>query len=248
MQGLSWRAERAFLKAWPALSTTTHNDWQARFANGLSRRANSVNPLTAGVALSDDDIRFFEDAYRAQNLPLIVRVPMLLDADVDLMLERHGFTSEGECCVLHGALNSGTTQSDPAVEISDTPTRAWFDAVHAAQGRVSEQRATYETIINAISLPAGFLTLRDKSEPVALAYGAVDGDLLCVESVVTAASHRGKGYAKSLMTALLHWAKLKGATTVCLQVEMSNAPALALYRRIGLGRELYRYHYRRSRV
>ncbi len=50
-----------------------------------------------------------------------------------------------------------------------------------------------------------------------------------------------------MMAALLHWAKAKSAATACLQVEMSNAPALALYRRIGLGSELYRYHYRRQK-
>jgi GNAT superfamily N-acetyltransferase len=246
MNALSWRAERAFLKAWPALSTVTRNDWQARFANGLSRRANSVNPLIADSALTDTDIRFFEHAYRAQNLPPIVRVPTLLHTDVDRILESHGFTSEGECCVLHGALGAVTAQPDPAIEITQTPTRAWFDAMHAAQGRAGDQRPTYEAIINAISLSAGFLTLRDKGGLVALAYGAIDGDLLCVESVVTAVSHRGKGYAKRLMAALLHWAKGCGATTACLQMEANNAAALAVYRRIGLSAELYRYHYRRA--
>ncbi|MBX9711127.1 MAG: GNAT family N-acetyltransferase [Xanthobacteraceae bacterium] len=247
MNALSWRAERAFLKAWPALSTNTRNGWQARFANGLSRRANSVNPLIANAALDDADIRFFADAYRAQNLPLIVRVPTLLDARVDDALARSGFTQEGECCVLHGMLDAVTTQPDPAIEIIETLSCEWLDAVHAAQGRASEQRAVYEALINAIALPAGFVMLRVRGEPVALAYGAIDGDLLCVESVVTAAFRRGKGHAKRLMAALLHWAKAKGAATACLQVEMSNAPALALYRRIGLGGELYRYHYRRQR-
>lgn len=245
---LSWRAERAFLKAWPALSALTHDDWQARFANGLSRRANSVNPLTASAALDDTGIRFFESAYRAQALPLIFRVPALLDTKIDHALECHGFTREGECVVLHGALDAVTSQGDPAVTVEDKPSRAWFDAMHAAQGRTGDQRATYEAIINAIALPAGFLTLRDEGEPIALAYGAIDGDLLCIESVVTAASRRGKGYAKRLMVALLHWGKSKGAATACLQVEMSNVPALALYRRIGLGSELYRYHYRRSPI
>ncbi len=235
------------MKAWPALTTISHNNWQARFAHGLSRRANSVNPLGVDAGLTDADIRFFEDVYRAQDLPLIFRVPTLLSGEADNLLKRSGFVQEGECVVLHGALGAIATESDPSVNIDAAPTRAWFDAIHAAQQRVSsEQRSTYESIINAIVLPAGFLTLRDNGESVALAYGAIDGDLLCIESVVTAASHRGKGYGRRLMMALLHWALAHGAATACLQVEATNDAALALYRALGLGNELYRYRYRRQ--
>ncbi len=241
-----WRAERAFLKAWPALSTTTHNVWQSRFANGLSRRANSVNPLDERAMLGDADILFFEDFCRAQNLPLIFRVPTLLNADVDRVLSRSGFVQEGECCVLHGAMDTISAQPDPAVEMHDAPTREWFDAVHAAQDRAGDHRATYEAIINAVRLPAGFAMLRDKDQPVALAYGAIDGDLLCLESVVTMPSHRGKGYGRRLTTALLNWAKTKGVTDACLQVEATNEAALTLYRKLGIGGELYCYHYRRQ--
>ncbi len=246
MQALSWRADQAFLKAWPSLSIATRDHWQARFADGFSRRSNSVNPLSADATLTDADIIYFEDAYRARNLPLIFRVPTLLNADIDLVLARSGLVPEGECCVLHGALDTFSARPDSAVHIHDAPTREWFDAVHAAQERAGNQRATYEAIINAVALATGFAMLRDNGKPVALAYGAIDGDLLCIESVVTGPAHRGKGYAKRLMTSLLQWAKARGAATVCLQVEATNGPALALYKNLGINGELYRYHYRRQ--
>ncbi len=248
MHALPWRAERAFLKAWPALTAVTHDNWQARFAKGLSRRANSVNPLDANATLRDADIRFFEDAYRAQNLPLIFRVPTLLSSGVDDLLAQSGFRAEGECVVLHGALNQAMASTDPSVSIERMSTREWLDAAHAMQGRTADDKATYEAIVKSIALPAGFATLREGGEPVALAYGAIDGDLLCIESVITAASHRGMGYGRRLMAALLHWARGHGAATACLQVEANNAAALALYRCIGLGGELYRYHYQRGRL
>lgn len=246
MHALPWRAEAAFLKAWPALTTLVHGDWQARLAGGLSRRANSINPLRADATLGDEDIRFFAHVFRKQSLPLIVRVPSLLQGGVDDALTRCAFTAEGDCLVLHGATDAIATQRDPAVTIADKPTREWFDAIHSAQDRPAAQRAIYEAMIGAISLPSGFAMLHDNNEPVALAYGAIDGDLLCIESVVTAAAHRGRGYARRLMIALLHWAKANGAATACLQVEAANNAALALYRPLGLDRELYRYHYRRQ--
>ncbi len=125
------------------------------------------------------------------------------------------------------------------------PDPAWRDGIHAMQGRSFEQTETYDDIIASIALPAGFATLTEKDEVVALAYGVIDGDMLCCESVVTAAAHRGKGYARRMMAALFHWARQNEAIAVCLQVEASNMGGLALYRSLGLATELHRYHYRR---
>jgi ribosomal protein S18 acetylase RimI-like enzyme len=38
----------------------------------------------------------------------------------------------------------------------------------------------------------------------------------------------------------------RGAKAACVQVLSDNVPALRLYRRLGFGDELYRYHYRRK--
>ncbi len=48
------------------------------------------------------------------------------------------------------------------------------------------------------------------------------------------------------LEALLHWGVARGAGAVCLQVEAENPAARALYRKLGLTREIYRYHYRKA--
>lgn len=54
---------------------------------------------------------------------------------------------------------------------------------------------------------------------------------------------RGKGAARTVLTALAGWATAHRADRMYLQVEPDNAPALRLYERAGFG-EICGYHYR----
>ena len=46
-------------------------------------------------------------------------------------------------------------------------------------------------------------------------------------------AHRRRGLALAVMAALLEWGAERGATTAYLQVLGDNAPAIALYERLG---------------
>jgi N-acetylglutamate synthase len=242
---LSWRAEHACLNAWPALSSVFHDGWVVRFADGLTRRANSANPLHAGAQMTGATIQFFENLFRAQNLPLIIRVPSVLDASVDRLLAEFGYAAEGESHTIYGDMETLSAHSDAAARVEREADDAWLAHSHALQRRTAAQAEIYEDIIRSIALPAAFASLREAGAVVALAYGVLDGDLLCCESVVTSSDHRGKGYGRRLMSALLHWAKQNEATGACLQVEGGNTAGNALYRSLGMATELHRYHYRR---
>jgi ribosomal protein S18 acetylase RimI-like enzyme len=118
--------------------------------------------------------------------------------------------------------------------------------MNAFQGRAPEQAATYRRIVEAIVIPAGFVGLREDGEWTALAYGAIHDGLLCCESVVVDPLRRGRGYGRRMMSGLFAWGLARAAQAVCLQVSAGNDAGLALYRGLGLSRELYRYHYRRE--
>ncbi len=64
---------------------------------------------------------------------------------------------------------------------------------------------------------------------------AEGGSSMLVEDVVVAPDQRGNGIGRSLMAALIAWAKSRGVTRMQLLADKNNSPALAFYDRIGWG-------------
>ena len=243
---LPWRVEETCWNAFPSLKQVLAGDFLLRFAQGVSRRANSVNPLRAEPGDIPAAIGIAEQLYRAQRQATIFRVPTIVDPALDNELVARGYTSEGETCVLHGPIGQLGAAADPEVQLLAAPEPDWLAAMSFLQGHTAEQSATYSRIVSAIAVPARFALLRVGGEPAALAYGAMHGGLLCYESVITDPARRRQGLARRVVGALALWARDAGAKAACLQVEASNAPARALYDRFGLATELYQYHYRRE--
>jgi ribosomal protein S18 acetylase RimI-like enzyme len=244
--GLEWQVEETCLNAWPALRQVLLDGWVLRFSEGLTRRANSVNPLNRLRNIGRDLIAACEALYQRRQLPTIFRLPTIIDPDLDERLAELGYSREGESCVRYGNLANLDMASGAGVQLLPRPTREWFAAMAALQNHAPEQRRTYRRIVGAIAIPAAFAALAVDGEFVALAYGAVHDRLLCYESVVTDPDHQRRGYARRVIANLAAWAKDQGAEGACLEVEAHNSRALALYDLVGLKTELYRYHYRRE--
>ena len=244
-RALEWRVEETCLNAWPALREVLLDGWVLRFSGGLTRRANSANPLRP---VSHVDLRACEALYRRLGLPTIFRVVSLIDPLVDERLAKAGYTGEGESCVLYAPMEDIAGGRDPDVRLLDQPTPEWFTAMAALQNHSSEQAAIYRRIVDHLAIPAAFAALSDEGGMAAVAYGALHNGLLCYESVITDRHRRRQGWGRRIVYALAAWASDQGAVGACLEVEAHNAPALALYAAIGLQRELYRYHYRREPV
>jgi ribosomal protein S18 acetylase RimI-like enzyme len=243
---LAWRVEETCLNAWPALRQVLLNGWVLRFSEGLTRRANSANPLRGPRETDDGLITACEALYQRRGLPTIFRLPSIIEPDLDKRLEGLGYGSEGESCVRYSDLTAVEAVSDSDVQLLSRPTREWFAAMGALQNHTAEQRRIYRRIVGAIAVPAAFAALAIDGRFVALAHGAIHDRLLCYESVITDPHRQRRGYARRVIASLAAWAKDEGAEGACLEVEAQNTAALALYELVGLKTELYRYHYRRE--
>jgi N-acetylglutamate synthase len=242
---LCWRVERALQLAWPALEEQACGDWLARFAPSVSRRSNSANPVRAEFGDLAADIATCEALYRTRKAPALFRVPTIVSPGVDERLDRLNYRVEGETVTLFADIAAAAARS-PGVTIVRRPESDWLAAMAALQAQTPDQATIYRRIIESVTIPAGFAGLRVEGEWAALAFGAIHDGLLCCESVVVDTRRRGRGHARAMMTTLIAWGAEQGARAICLQVAADNAAGRALYRALGLSRELYGYHYRRQ--
>lgn len=84
-------------------------------------------------------------------------------------------------------------------------------------------------------------------DDVAHGEAGLDGDWLGVHGVRVDRAHRRRGLAKAVMRELVAWGAERGARTVWLHVETSNAPALALYDSLGFAEHHRMAYYARPR-
>src|SRR5215472_17124263 len=115
--GLEWRVEETCLNAWPALRQVLFDGWVLRFSEGLTRRANSANPLRGPRETDDGVIAACEALYQRRQLPTIFRLPSIIDPDLDKRLDALGYSREGESRVRYGDLTGAEEVSDPDVQL-----------------------------------------------------------------------------------------------------------------------------------
>lgn len=81
----------------------------------------------------------------------------------------------------------------------------------------------------------GYVCVQNAPEPVVTAYG---GMMIAVDegqitNIAVHPDHRGQGLGLAIVHALIKHAKAERLVAISLEVRASNAPAIALYRKVG---------------
>ncbi len=235
--------EELSLNAWPALQTLLWDGWVLRFANGYTRRANSVNPLYPG----DDDVSSKIEAcariYRRQGLDVVFKItPAVQPATLDDALAARGYAINAQTSVQILNLN-GQKLSTDGVTLTENLTDEWLAAFWAMSNTQPQYHAVHRQMLNAILPATCFAYLRQQNQIVACGLGVCQGQFVGLYDIVTHPKFRGQGYGAQLVQSVLAWGQAQGAPTAYLQVMLNNPPALRLYARLGFT-ESYQYWYR----
>lgn len=236
------RIEECALNAWPALQTYLYDGWLLRFANGYSKRANSVTPLYAGELDIDEKIAHCETIFAEKRQSPIFRLPNFLDiGSLNRQLAKRGYRQIDTTSVQTVDLETPWYfQSERAYIM---PYRHhWLSSFHALENKRKDVD-THDQIIGNIASPHCLMVLMDEGQVVACGYAVCESGYLGLFDIVTDPDQRRKGYGRELLTSLLAWGQeIHDAHTAYLQVMVNNTPALNLYAQFGF-EEQYQYSY-----
>lgn len=236
--------EELSMNAWPALQTLLYDGWVLRFADGYTRRANSVNPIYPSTAALDDKIRACEGLYAQRGLPACFKMTAeSTPSGLDEALAARGYALDAPTSVQVLDLRAAQPEPSTQVEIAPAASVEWNAGFSQASGLAAQRRAIHEQMLAAILLPSAYAGLRQEGRLACFGLAVAQDGYVGLFDILTAAAQRRKGHARRLVSALLDWARQQGAHTAYLQVMLNNAPALDLYAGLGF-REVYRYWYR----
>jgi len=238
------RIEEASLNAWPALHQLLYDGWIIRLSNGYTKRANSVTPLYPSALEVEQNIAYCERLYRQQGLPPIFRLTShACPPGLDEALAARGYRVMDPTLVWRLDL-SPDALSPPSASWRQTTLEEWLLTYTRLSGGAPGSAPKHAEILRAIALPTLYARLDGAGgEPVACGLAVLEGDLVGLFDLVTDPAARRRGHGTALLLGMLHWAASEGARHAYLQVVRDNAPARALYDRLGF-RQVYHYWYR----
>lgn len=237
--------EELSINALPALKNLQYDGWLLRYANGYTRRANSVQPLYPSSIPLDEKIDYCEQIYHTWGIPTVFKMTEAsLPNGLDAILAERGFEyHDGAIVNLCPLLSVTEPSTHQEADISAEVAPEWI----ADYGRLNQlrdhQRDAMHEVLRRLVTPAGFVTLHRDGVAVAIGLAVLERGYIGIFDIVVDPKHRGQGLGRQLMLHLLHWGKRNGAVQAYLQVSPTNTPALNLYGGVGF-RESYRYWYR----
>jgi ribosomal protein S18 acetylase RimI-like enzyme len=235
--------DRLVDEAWPATYAERVGGWRLRFADGVTKRANSVWPAADPAATGggsghlDGAIEAVERFYAARGLPAVFS----LSADsrpegLDGHLEARGYRIADPTLIMTAELSDERpVESD--VAIRDVPSAAWLDLWWSVDGRYDGSGlGTARDIVTGAA--ASYASTGD-----AVGRGVRQGDWVGIYCMAVAPHARRRGLARNVLHALLNEGRERGAKKAYLSVTAHNTAAQALYAQAGF-EVAGGYHYR----
>lgn len=237
------RLEELGLHAWPSLEEARYDGWILRFADGHTKRANSVNPLHASTIDIQQKIDVCERAYAERSLPTIFRLTAFSEpASLDRALEQRGYAMIDRTLVMTKDVVA-PPQKAQTDEIRCVDVSTWLDAFEFFDLLSPQHMRTRRRMIGRISSDPIFVVAGPSDRPTGINLGVREGEAVGLFALFVADASRRQGLGRALAEETLALAAARGATLAYLQVEEANRPARALYEKLGFI-DAYPYWYR----
>ncbi len=221
--------------------------WLLRFCPGKAKRARCIQAVAAGRLPLDQRLAQCQAVFDQAGLPMVLRItPFSLPAGLDADLAARTYRKHDDTRVMVALAPLAPPEAlPPGLQLQRLASAEFAELVGQLRGSPAAQRVAQAQRLAASPVPYQGWALRDAAQGGLLACGqtATEADLVGLYDVFTVPHARGRSLARLLCGQLLAGAAAAGARTAYLQVEADNAPARAVYRRLGFA-DAYAYHYR----
>lgn len=221
--------------------------WLLRFSPGNAKRTRCVQAVAQGRLPLDQRLELCAAVLRDAGLPMVVRItPFSLPESLDEALADRGYGRFDETRVMVARRMPAQAEPLPnGLALEPLAPAEFAEVVGLMRGSPPGHRAAHAERLALSPVPYQAWVLRRIDGGAVLACGqtAVESELVGLYDVFTAPEVRGQGLARRLCSALLARTAAAGASMAYLQVDADNAPARAIYHRLGFD-DAYSYHYR----
>lgn len=221
-------------RGWPGLETVAVQGWVARFAGGVTKRANSVWPRTEAVDAVAAVIEV-ESLYRQRGIRPAFQLTRS-QAQLEALLRGRGYEAVDETLVMSARVEGRGAafgvDLGGALRVTDAPDEGWLDLWWSIDGRGGgDEREVARRIMT--SGPALYAAVRDEAGPACVGRLALVDGWGGLYAIVTRTDARRRGHARALVSGLTEAALEREIGRVWLQVLAGNSAALGLYRSLG---------------
>ncbi len=227
--------ERATLQAVAPERVEALPGWLLPMDGGTVGRARSAVPLSHDRP-DPAALAAIVERYEARGFPPRFRLPDLPAFDgMHRALRAQGFERRQptltQVAPVAGLLAATAFAGPPAGELAEAPDADWM-AMFLGEGLDPVDGASRSRALGRAT-GTRYASLREHGRTLACGAASLGHGWLGVHGMRTAAAQRGRGLAGRLLHAMAHEAQRRGIGRAFLQVDASNGPALALYRRCG---------------
>ena len=235
--------EELAMNAWPSLQTMLYDGWVLRFADGYTKRANSVHPLYSSSLDVEEKVKACEEIYQGEGLDVVFKMTASAQPDnLDQSLAAKGYKADSRTSVQVSELD-GLDKAPAQTALLTEDLHEWLPAYCKLSNIGGRRELTLEQLLHNVVPILYLASIRHQGQVVACGMGVLQERFVGLFDIVTDANFRRQGFGKQLVLNILAWGKRNGAQTAYLQVMLNNEPALRLYSGLGF-KEIYTYWYR----
>lgn len=249
---LARQAEDAGLNASAPPQQLWIDGWLVRLSPGKAKRARCINALAPGRQPLEDKLRECGVLYREAGLPMIIRLtPFSEPRGLDAELSQRGWERFDDSRVLvlpelAALAATGTTGESPdalGLSVLRADPAGFAETIGRLRESPPEQIREHARRLESSPVAFEARIWCDGERVVACGQIARQGHWVGLYDIAVVEAQRKRGVGRALCLSLLRDALGAGATAAYLQVDASNAPARALYQRLGFS-DAFGYHYR----